>query len=77
MPHQDTSYNGLEKPAVRMLNGFLTFYYGALNFSCYDGDRAAGGEAGGTEGLGTGSVRPLFRARRLGRSSSVLDGRST
>jgi hypothetical protein len=27
-----------------MLNGFLTFYYGALNFSCYYGDSAPGGE---------------------------------
>jgi hypothetical protein len=42
--HQDTSYKGLAKPAVRMLNGFLTFYYGALNFSCYYGDSAPGGE---------------------------------
>ena len=48
-----------------MLNGFLTFYYEALNSSCYDGNSAPGGEAGGTEGLGTGSVRPLLRARRF------------
>jgi hypothetical protein len=34
---------GLAKPAVRMLNGLLTFYYGALNFSCYYGDSAPGG----------------------------------
>ena len=46
--HQHTSYKGLAKPALRMLNGFLTFYYGALNFSCYYGDSAPGGdEAGG------------------------------
>jgi hypothetical protein len=30
-----------------MLNGFLTFYYGALNFSCYDRDSAPGGELPG------------------------------
>jgi hypothetical protein len=41
--HQHTSYKGLAKPAVRMLNGFLTFYYGALNCSCYYGDSAPGG----------------------------------
>ena len=63
--HQHTSYKGLAKPALRMLNGFLTFYYGALNSSCYDGNSAPGGEAGGTEGLDTGSVRPLFRAGRF------------
>jgi hypothetical protein len=43
VPHQHTSYRGLAKPALRMLNGFLTFYYGALNFSCYDGDSVPGG----------------------------------
>ena len=52
--HQHTSYKGLAKPAVRMLNGFLTFYYGALNFSCYYGDSAPGGEAGGNRGIGHG-----------------------
>ena len=84
MPHQHTSYNGLAKPALRMLNGFLTFYYGALNSSCYDEDSVPGGGLlgispvgfclvdptshtwtslpGVTEGLGTGSVRPLFVA---------------
>ena len=41
--HQHTSYKGLAKPAVRMLNSFLTFYYGPLNFSCYYGDSAPGG----------------------------------
>ena len=86
MPHQHTSYKVLAKSALRRLNGFLTFHYGALNFSCYYGDSAPGGElpglilvkrthdsyveyvdlaAGVTEGLGTGSVRPLFRARRF------------
>ena len=66
-----------------MLNGFLTFYYGALNFSCYYRDSAPGGGLlgivlmerthahkwtslpGVTEGLGTGSVRPLFRVLLL------------
>ena len=90
MPHQHTSYKGLAKPALRMLNGFLTFYYGALNFSCYYGDSAPGGGLleillmerthahmwtslpGVTEGLGTGSVRPLFRARRFVLTSSSL-----
>ena len=43
MPHEHTSYNGLAKPALRMLNSVLTFYYGALNFSCYDADSAPGG----------------------------------
>jgi hypothetical protein len=43
VPHQHTAYNGLEKPALRMLNGFLTFHYGALNSSCYYGDSAPGG----------------------------------
>ena len=52
--HQHTSYKGLAKPAVRMLNGFLTSYYGALNFSCYYGDSAPGGEAGGHRGIGHG-----------------------
>jgi hypothetical protein len=33
-----------QNPLCRMLNGFLTFYYGALNFSCYYGDSAPGGE---------------------------------
>ena len=42
--HQHTSYKGLAKPAVRTLNGFLTFYYGALNSSCYYGDSDPGGE---------------------------------
>ena len=42
----------LAKPALRMLNGALTFYYGALNFSCYYGDSAPGGEAGGSRGVG-------------------------
>jgi hypothetical protein len=54
VPHQHTSYNGLEKPAVRMLNGFLTFCYGALNFSCYDGDSAPGGQTGSNRGVGHG-----------------------
>ncbi len=40
--HQHTAYKGLAKPALRMLNGFLTFYYGPLNFSCYDADSAPG-----------------------------------
>jgi hypothetical protein len=30
-----------------MLNSFLTFYYWVLNISCYYGDSAPGGEAGG------------------------------
>src|ERR687894_226003 len=78
--HQHTSYKRVTKPALRMLNGFLTFHYGALNSSCYDGDSGPGGGLlgidspygahahrwtsllGVTEGLGTGSVRPLFRA---------------
>ncbi len=47
MPHQHTSYKGLAKPALRMLNGFLTFYYVALNFSCYYGDCTPGGELPG------------------------------
>jgi hypothetical protein len=42
----------LAKPALRMLNGVLTFYYGALNSSCYYGDSAPGGEAGGSRGVG-------------------------
>src|SRR5918994_6121642 len=41
--HQHTSYKGLAKPALRMFNGFLTFHYGTLNSSCYDGDSAPGG----------------------------------
>ena len=45
--HQHTSHKVLAKAALRMLNGFLTFYYGAINFSCYYGDSAPGGEAGG------------------------------
>ena len=45
--HQHTSYKGLAKPALRMLNGFLTFHYGALNFSCYDGDSVPGRELPG------------------------------
>jgi hypothetical protein len=44
VPHQHTSYKGLAKPALRMLNSFVTFYYGALNCSCYYGDSAPGGE---------------------------------
>jgi hypothetical protein len=47
VPHQHTSYKGLAKPALRMLNGFLTFYYGALNSSCYYGDCTLGGELPG------------------------------
>lgn len=43
MPHQRPSYKGLEKRALRMLNGLLTFYYGTLNSGCYDGDGAPGG----------------------------------
>src|SRR5918994_3167019 len=94
-PHLAYSLQGTRKAALRMLNGFLTFCYGALNFSCYYGDSAPGGRLlgivlmerthahkwtslpGVTEGLGTGSVRPVFRARRLGRGSSALGGRST
>jgi hypothetical protein len=45
--HQHTSYKVLAKAALRMLNGVLTFYYGALNFSCYDRDSAPGGELPG------------------------------
>ena len=45
--HQHTSYKGLAKPALRMLNGFLTFYYGALKSSCYYGDSAPGSELPG------------------------------
>jgi len=41
--HQHTSYKVLAKPALRMLNGVLTFYYWALNCSCYYGDSAPGG----------------------------------
>ena len=41
--HQHTSYKGLAKPALRMLNGLLILCHGALNFSCYDGDSAPGG----------------------------------
>src|SRR5918997_5574700 len=81
--HQHTFYKGLAKLALRMFNAFVPFYYGALYFSCYNGDSAPGGElpglllvkrthgsymdlaAGVTEGLGTGSVRPHFRARRF------------
>jgi hypothetical protein len=59
--HQHTSYKVLAKAALRMLNGALTFYYGALNFSCYYRDSAPGGEAGGTEGSGTAeSPAPLW-----------------
>ena len=43
VPHQQPSYKGLEKRALRVLNGLLTFYYGTLNFGCYDGDGAPGG----------------------------------
>ena len=43
MPHPQPSYKGLEKRALRMLNGLLTFYYGTLNSGCYDGDGAPGG----------------------------------
>ena len=50
--HQHTPYKVLAKPALRMLNGVLTFYYGALNCSCYYGDSAPGGEAGGSRGVG-------------------------
>ena len=53
---------------MRMLNGFLTFYYGALNCNCYYGDSAPGSELPAlpssmqtslpevTEGLGPGVV---------------------
>jgi hypothetical protein len=37
-----------------MLNGLLTFYYGALNFRCYYGDSTPGGEAGVNRGIGHG-----------------------
>ena len=43
MPHQDTSYKGLAKPALRMLNRVLTFSSESLNSSCYDRDSVPGG----------------------------------
>ena len=68
----------LAKPALRMLNGLLTFHYGALNSSCYYGDSAPGSElpaspsyadlAAGAQRRGqttSGSVRSLLRAARF------------
>ena len=47
MPHRHLPYSGLAKLALRMRNAFVTNYYGALNFSCYNGDSAPGGELPG------------------------------
>ena len=51
---QHTSYRGLEKPAVQMLNGLKSPLNGDLTASGYDGDSAPGGETGGHRGVGHG-----------------------